>query len=66
LSSNFLGRFETFGSAHPGEANLAWCDGSVRFMSNAVNGAPALANRESFLEALCTRAGGEAVDVSRY
>jgi prepilin-type N-terminal cleavage/methylation domain-containing protein/prepilin-type processing-associated H-X9-DG protein len=45
----------SFGSGHPGGANFALCDGSVRFLSNAVNNTPTL------LPALCTRAGGEVI-----
>jgi prepilin-type N-terminal cleavage/methylation domain-containing protein/prepilin-type processing-associated H-X9-DG protein len=50
----------SFGSGHPGGANFALCDGSVRFLSNAVNNTPTL------LPALCTRAGGEVVDGSAF
>jgi prepilin-type N-terminal cleavage/methylation domain-containing protein/prepilin-type processing-associated H-X9-DG protein len=53
-------RAYAFGSGHPGGANFALCDGSVRFISNAVNSTPTL------LPALCTRAGGEVVDGSAF
>jgi prepilin-type N-terminal cleavage/methylation domain-containing protein/prepilin-type processing-associated H-X9-DG protein len=53
-------RAYAFGSGHPAGANFALCDGSVRFLSNAVNNTPTL------LPALCTRAGGEVVDGSAF
>jgi prepilin-type N-terminal cleavage/methylation domain-containing protein/prepilin-type processing-associated H-X9-DG protein len=40
-----------FGSNHPGGANFAMCDGSVRFISESTS--------LPVLQALCTRAGGE-------
>jgi prepilin-type processing-associated H-X9-DG protein len=44
-----------FGSGHPGGANFAFADGSVRFLSDQTNLA--------MLQALSTRAGGEVVTV---
>jgi prepilin-type processing-associated H-X9-DG protein len=64
--TNLLARIRAFGSAHSGGANFTFCDGSVRFISNAINSAAALPNGYALLEALCTRAGGETVDASQY
>jgi prepilin-type processing-associated H-X9-DG protein len=44
-----------YGSGHPGGANFALADGSVRFLSEQTN--------VTTLQPLSTRAGGEAVDV---
>jgi len=43
-----------FGSGHSGGANFAFCDGSVRFLSDATP--------QDTLHDLCTRAGGEVID----
>jgi prepilin-type processing-associated H-X9-DG protein len=43
-----------FGSHHPGGANLAFCDGSVRFLPYSA---------DTILPALATRAGGESVQL---
>src|SRR5262249_49018457 len=58
-------RVYAYGSGHTQGANFAFCDGSVRFISNAINNA-AVVNGETFLQALSTRAGGEVVDASQY
>jgi prepilin-type processing-associated H-X9-DG protein/prepilin-type N-terminal cleavage/methylation domain-containing protein len=47
-----------FGSYHPGGANFAFCDGSVRFLKSGTN--------QRVLSALATRAGGEVVSASDY
>jgi prepilin-type processing-associated H-X9-DG protein len=46
-------KVNAYGSGHTGGANFAFCDGSVHFLTNAVNSTPTL------LPALSTRAGGE-------
>jgi prepilin-type processing-associated H-X9-DG protein len=51
---NYLG----FGSYHPGGANFAFCDGSVRFLKSATD--------LKVLSALATRSGGEVVSASDY
>jgi prepilin-type processing-associated H-X9-DG protein len=47
-----------FGSYHPGGANFALADGSVRFLKETTN--------PRVLSALGTRAGGEVVSASDY
>lgn len=42
------------GSVHPGGANLAYVDGSIRFAGEQME--------QAVLEALCTRSGGEIPD----
>ncbi|HEY7427169.1 MAG TPA: DUF1559 domain-containing protein [Gemmataceae bacterium] len=54
-----------YGSGHPQGVNFALCDGSVRFISNAINNTAAT-NGTTLLQALSTRAGGEVFDASQY
>jgi len=51
---NYLG----FGSWHPGGANFAFCDGSVKFLKDTTD--------LRVLSALATRAGGEVISASDY
>jgi prepilin-type N-terminal cleavage/methylation domain-containing protein/prepilin-type processing-associated H-X9-DG protein len=64
-STNLLARSNAYGSAHPQGVNFAFCDGSVHFLSNGVNGAATLPNGVTLLQALSTRAGGEVADAFR-
>ncbi len=41
----------SIGSRHPGGANIAFCDGAVRFIAESID--------INILKALLTRAGGE-------
>jgi prepilin-type N-terminal cleavage/methylation domain-containing protein/prepilin-type processing-associated H-X9-DG protein len=73
-SAVFNFRIFTFGSGHPQGANFVFCDGSVHFISNAINNATMVQSSASgngpgplpLLGALCTRAGGEVVNGSQY
>jgi prepilin-type N-terminal cleavage/methylation domain-containing protein/prepilin-type processing-associated H-X9-DG protein len=53
-------RIITYGSGHPQGANFVFCDGSVHFLSNAIN------NNAGLLSALSTYAGGEVIDGSAF
>jgi prepilin-type processing-associated H-X9-DG protein len=64
-----LPRTWTYGSGHTQGANFVFCDGSVHFISNAINNAATLSSSYgsvTFLGALCTRDGGEVVDAWQY
>jgi prepilin-type N-terminal cleavage/methylation domain-containing protein/prepilin-type processing-associated H-X9-DG protein len=68
--SAFTSRFSTYGSGHTQGANFVFCDGSVHYLSNAINNARMPTNASgatvTLLQALSTRAGGEVVDGSQY
>jgi prepilin-type N-terminal cleavage/methylation domain-containing protein/prepilin-type processing-associated H-X9-DG protein len=53
--STLVDRMCAFGSGHPGGANFAFADGSVRFLSDSTP--------KATLQALSTRAGGEVIEV---
>jgi prepilin-type processing-associated H-X9-DG protein len=62
-----VGRCATYGSGHTQGANFVFCDGSVHFLSNAINNAAVMQpSGNTLLQALSTRAGGEVVDGSQY
>jgi prepilin-type N-terminal cleavage/methylation domain-containing protein/prepilin-type processing-associated H-X9-DG protein len=70
----WVARGATYGSGHPGGANFVLCDGSVHFVSNAINNAASVPGISlsggltmmTLLQALSTPAGGEVVDGSHY
>jgi prepilin-type processing-associated H-X9-DG protein len=65
--SAVLTRSATYGSGHTQGANFVFCDGSVRFLSNAINSAAVIQpSGSTLLQALSTRAGGEVIDGSQY
>ena len=51
-------RINAFGSLHPGGANFAMSDGSVRFLKSTIN--------MTIYHALGTRAGGEVISADAY
>jgi prepilin-type N-terminal cleavage/methylation domain-containing protein/prepilin-type processing-associated H-X9-DG protein len=57
----FQARVNAYGSGHTGGASFAFCDGSVRFLTNAAAGTAG-----GLLSALSTRAGGEVIDNSAF
>jgi prepilin-type N-terminal cleavage/methylation domain-containing protein/prepilin-type processing-associated H-X9-DG protein len=66
--SALLARGMTYGSGHtPGGANFVFCDGSVHFLSNAINNTAVIQpSGHTLLQALSTRADGEVIDGSQY
>jgi prepilin-type N-terminal cleavage/methylation domain-containing protein/prepilin-type processing-associated H-X9-DG protein len=62
-------RSSTYGSGHPGGANFVFCDGSVHFISNAINNATLVSSNYgsvTLLQALSSINGGEVIDASQY
>ncbi len=51
-------RVNSFGSLHPGGANFAMADGSVRFIKQTI--------AQPTYQALGTRAGGEVISADAY
>ena len=45
-------------SDHPGGVNVVFGDGSIQFLTNSIESA--------IVEALCTRAGGEVINVNSF
>ncbi len=67
------GGLDDFSSRHPGGANLAYADGSVRFFKSVIGNAGARPDGSTIyspaslvLQALGTRAGGEVVSADAY
>jgi prepilin-type N-terminal cleavage/methylation domain-containing protein/prepilin-type processing-associated H-X9-DG protein len=59
FSTNYeVPRVNSFGSLHPGGANFAMCDGSVRFIKQTI--------AQPTYQALGTRAGGEVISADAY
>jgi prepilin-type N-terminal cleavage/methylation domain-containing protein/prepilin-type processing-associated H-X9-DG protein len=56
-------RLYAYGSGHPGGANFAFADGSVRFVSDSI---PLATLRAATLRALSTRASGEVIPGNDY
>ena len=57
-SADYVRAHQAARSKHPGGANIAFCDGSVKFIKNTVN--------QVTWYALGTRAGGEVISSDQY
>jgi prepilin-type processing-associated H-X9-DG protein len=74
FTMSIWGRIWAFGSGHINGANFVFCDGSVHFITNAINNASQVMSYAThggpspipLLGALCTRAGGEVTTAAQY